>query len=90
MKNPGFKVNEHVLYQNGDSFEIGRVKRLCDDGAFVWYHEGETAAKTPYECLHPLVNRHCIVCTSLGRGSEFFMKAINALEDMDEEDENEQ
>jgi hypothetical protein len=51
-----FKENEIVICQMGDSFEIGKIKRLCDDGAFVWYHSGDTAAKTPYENIHKIKN----------------------------------
>ena len=52
MKN--FKVGEHVLFIGKDPYgeiytiEIGRIKKLCKDGAFVYYHAGETAAKTNY------------------------------------------
>ena len=62
-----FKENEIVLYQNGDKFQVGRIKRLCDDGAFVWYHSGDTAAKTPYENLHKLQNATCLTNTALGK-----------------------
>ena len=58
--------NELIIYWNGDSYELGKIKRLCPDGAFVWYHDGETAAKTPYDCIHKLINRRCIVMTTLG------------------------
>jgi len=62
-----FKENEIVLYQNGDSFEVGKIKRLCDDGAFVWYHSGDTAAKTPYENLHKLQNAVYLSDANLGK-----------------------
>jgi hypothetical protein len=55
-----FKENEMVLYQNGDSFEVGKIKRLCDNGAFVWYHSGDTVAKTPYENMHKIQNAYCL------------------------------
>ena len=64
-----FNEGELVIYVNGSSYEIGKIKRLCDDGAFVWYHAGETAAKTPYETLHKLINRSCISRTTLGGAS---------------------
>lgn len=64
MKN--WDVGDYCVYVNGDRYEIGRVKRLCKDGAFVCYHSGETAAKTPYDLMHPLVNSYCIEKTSLG------------------------
>lgn len=31
-----YKEGELIIYQNGDSFEIGKIKRLTDTGAFVW------------------------------------------------------
>ena len=61
-----FKVGEYIVYQNGDRYEIGRIKRITDDGAFVWYHEGETAAKTPFDCMHKIVNGNTIKQTLLG------------------------
>ena len=39
---------------------------ITEDGAFVWYHEGETAAKTPFDCMHKLINRYVIQRESLG------------------------
>ena len=65
-----FKVGEYIVYVNGDKYEIGRIKSLCDDGAFVAYHEGETGAKTPFDCMHKIVNGYAIEQTSLG--GEFF------------------
>lgn len=56
MKNPGFKEGEYIIYQNGDRYELGRIKRITSDGAFVWYHEGDTAAKTPFDCMNKLAN----------------------------------
>lgn len=61
-----YKVGEYIIYVNGDRYELGRIKRLCDDGAFVCYHEGETAAKTPYDCMHKLVNEFTIKLTTIG------------------------
>ena len=61
-----FKVGEYIIYQNGDRYEIGRIKHIADDGAFVWYHEGATAAKTPFDCMHKLVNEFTIEKTTLG------------------------
>lgn len=61
-----FKIGEYVVYMNGDRFEIGRIKSLRKDGAFVCYHEGETAAKTPYDCMHKLLNAYCIKKSTLG------------------------
>lgn len=61
-----FREGEYIIYQNGDRYEIGKIKRIVDDGAFVWYHSGETAAKTPFERMHKIANEHVIGETSLG------------------------
>lgn len=63
---PDYKVGQYIVYHNGDRYEIGRIKKLCSTGAFVCYSEGETAAKTSYDDMHPLVNDHCIIRTELG------------------------
>ena len=42
-----FSVGQYIVYCNGDRFELGRIKSLHKDGAFVAYHEGDTGAKTP-------------------------------------------
>ena len=60
-----FKPGDYIVYVNGDRYEIGKIKRITDDGAFVWYHEGSTAAKTPFDCMHKLVNGFVIKETSL-------------------------
>ena len=65
-----FKIGEYIIYVNGDRYEIGRIKSLTENGAFVAYHSGETGAKTPYDMMHKLVNSYCIEKTSLG-GSYF-------------------
>ena len=41
-----YKEGELIIYKNGDSYEIGKIKRLTPSGAYVWYSEGETAAET--------------------------------------------
>ena len=61
---PEFHEGELIVYQNGETFQIGEIKRICDDGAFVWYHEGDTASKTPFENMHKLRNAYCIKQTS--------------------------
>lgn len=63
-----FEVGELIIYVNGDRYEIGKIKRLCNDGAFVYYHQGDTASKTPYDCMHKLTNAFCITSTSLSGG----------------------
>ncbi len=66
MGDTKYKEGELIIYQNGDSFEIGKIKRLTPTGAFVFYHSGDTAAKTPYENIHKLVNAYTITDTVLG------------------------
>ena len=61
-----FKEGQLIIYVNGDSYEIGKIKRIVSDGAFVYYSSGETAAKTSFDLMHPLVNEYCIGETSLG------------------------
>lgn len=61
-----WKVGDLFVYQNGDRFEIGKVKRVCENGVFAFYHEGDTASKTPFDCMHKLINSYCIKKTSLG------------------------
>lgn len=61
-----FNEGDYIIYQNGDRYEIGKIKRIVDDGAFVWYHDGETASKTPFERMHKIANEYVIGETSLG------------------------
>lgn len=61
-----FKVGQYIVYVNGKHYELGRIKSLHSDGAFVAYHSGETGAKTPYDLMHPLVNAFVIEKTMLG------------------------
>ena len=61
-----FKVGEYIVYQNGDRIELGKIKRITDDGAFVSYSSGDTATKTPFSCMHKLANEYVIGETSLG------------------------
>lgn len=65
-----FKVGEYIIYHNGDIYELGRIKSITEDGAFVAYHEGETGAKTAFCFMHKLINDFCIKETTLG--GEFF------------------
>lgn len=68
-----FHPGDYIIYQNGDSYELGRIKSLRPDGAFVAYHSGETGAKTPYDTMHPLRNAYTIEKTTLG--GAFFEEA---------------
>lgn len=66
MSKEDFKVGEYIIYVNGDRYEIGRIKTLHDDGAFVAYHSGETGAKTSYDLMHKITNEYVIENTTLG------------------------
>lgn len=61
-----YREGQYIIYQNGDRFEIGKIKRLTPTGAFVYYSTGDTAAKTPYDCIHPITNDYVIGETGLG------------------------
>ena len=66
-----YSIGEYIIYRNGEKYELGRIKSLREDGAFVAYHEGETGALTPYSHMHKLINRYCIKDTTLG--GEYFL-----------------
>ena len=66
MAKQSFQEGQYIIYQNGDRYEIGKIKRIVSDGAFVFYSSGDTAAKTPFACMHPIVNEYVIGETSLG------------------------
>lgn len=68
MKSNDWKPGDLIIYRNGDRYEIGKIKRVTDDGAFVWYSSGETAARTPFDCMHKLINAYVIQKESLGGG----------------------
>ena len=52
-----FKSGELFVYTNGDRWELGKVKRLREDGKYAcWYSTGDTAAVTPPERMHKLEN----------------------------------
>lgn len=61
-----YREGELVIYKNGDSYEIGKIKRLTPNGAFIWYSEGDTASKTPYEAIQKIINTYAIKETALG------------------------
>ena len=46
-----FKPGELVIYACNGVYQLGKVKRVTANGAFVWYSGGETAALTPYYLL---------------------------------------
>lgn len=63
-----FEEGELFIYINGDSAEIGKVKRKNNtgDGYFCYYSSGETAANTPLGCMYKLINNYTIKGTTLG------------------------
>ena len=61
-----FYEGDYIIYQNGDRYEIGKIKRIVPDGAFVWYHNGETTCKTSFDQMHKIANDYVIGETSLG------------------------
>lgn len=65
-----FSPGELIIYQCGDRFQIGKIKRIVEDGAFVYYSEGDTASKTPFENMHKLDNFYVIKETHLGGESD--------------------
>lgn len=64
----GLRPGDHVLYMNGSDFELGRIKRIDFNArvAYVWYSEGETASRTPFDNLIRLTNGYVCGGTSLG------------------------
>ena len=66
MNKNEYKEGQYIIYQNGDRFEIGKIKRLTPTGAFVYYSMGDTAAKTPYDRMHPIQNAYVIGEMGLG------------------------
>lgn len=54
-----FKVGDIVIYRNGNSYELGEIKRVLGDGTyFVYYHMGETGALTKTRDLHRIKNAY--------------------------------
>lgn len=59
MKYPKYEAGEPVIYVNGTKIELGIVKRDCgDDNYFIYYHTGDTAARTHARHLVKVSNRH--------------------------------
>lgn len=65
-----FKEGEYIIYQNGDRYELGKIKRIVNGTIFVYYTSGDTASKTPISHLHKLTNAYVIGETSLGGAME--------------------
>lgn len=75
-----WRVGEYIICQSGDRFEVGRIKSFGENGAFVCYHEGETAAKTPFDCMRKLTNAYVIKSTTIG-GEVFKSEAEKCQEE---------
>ena len=66
MDSKQFKEGEIVVFigkaPTGDIYtvELGKIKKICKDGAFVYYHTGDTAAKTNYKDLYKIKNAYAI------------------------------
>ena len=55
------EVGQLVIYDPGYKKELGKVKCMNPrkkDTAFVWYHEGDTAACTDMKYLYPIDERY--------------------------------
>ena len=65
-----FKPGELFVYTNGSYWELGQVKSVAVEGEsyFCWYSTGDTAARTPVECMHKLENAGYshVECLSVG------------------------
>lgn len=56
---PKYDKGEPVIYQNGDVFELGIIKSVCEnDEYFINYHTGDTASKTHARNLHKIENKY--------------------------------
>lgn len=59
MKQENIRAGMPVLYMKSkDHVELGIVKRVSHNGAFVRYHMGDTAANTPAHMLTPIFNEY--------------------------------
>ena len=63
-----YKVGQLIIYKNNERVEIGMITELKNDGAFIFYHSGETAAFTNYNLIKAIINDNCIIKTNLGGG----------------------
>lgn len=53
------KVNDIIIYQNGDNFELGIIKEVLNDNKYrIWYHTGDTTAVTDIHNIHPIMNAY--------------------------------
>lgn len=53
------KVNDIIIYQNGDTFELGIIKEVLENNKYrIWYHTGDTTAVTDINNIHPIMNAY--------------------------------
>jgi hypothetical protein len=52
-------VNDIIIYQNGDNFELGIIKEVLENNKYrIWYHTGDTTAVTDINNIHPIMNAY--------------------------------
>ena len=61
-----FEEGEYIIYIGTCGMVLGKIKSIVEDGAFVYYSSGETAAKTPFRMMHKLKNQELIKKSVLG------------------------
>ena len=61
-----FKEGQLVIYKNGYSYQIGKIKSVHNTYAFVYYHRGATANRTHLTQLAHIDNAEYINSTDLG------------------------
>ena len=62
-----FKAGELVIYKCGTRVELGKIKSVKGLVAFVWFSEGDTAARCDVADLYHLSNAHMIRDTGFGK-----------------------
>lgn len=56
VKNMNFKEGQLIIYKN----MIGKIKKIRNHEAFIWFHTGDTAALTDFDLIKPIINDYCI------------------------------
>lgn len=62
-----FKSGELVIYKCGTRVELGKIKSVKGQFAFVWFSEGDTAARCDIADLYHLHNSYMIRDTGFGK-----------------------
>lgn len=55
------KKGQTVLYQNGDSYYLGKIKHVDGEYAFIQTHLGETASRCNISLLKPFENEYAFL-----------------------------